>query len=152
MAGHRRATTIPGLVAEEMCLPEDLRSQPWRAAYGALLQCSMSNYPSGCGIATQDEGWIMTRWRRLAQNRLLDVGAVVVMLLLLSRWVVILPTRWCDYDFNHYYVGSRILLERQNPYTTSPEGMSHALGFTSSEHMPNAGYPPSFLWLLTPLA
>jgi multidrug transporter EmrE-like cation transporter len=93
----------------------------------------------------------MNRLKRLGQSRLLDVGAVAVTLLLLSRWVVILPTRWCDYDFNHYYVGSRMLLEGQNPYTTSLEGMSQALGFTFSEQLPIAGYPPSFLWLLMPL-
>jgi len=48
--------------------------------------------------------------RRLAQNRLLDVGAVVVLLVLISRWPVVLPSRWNDYDFNHYYVGSRMLV------------------------------------------
>jgi hypothetical protein len=112
----------------------------------------MSNYPGGCGIAKQDEDWMMNWWRRLARNRLLDVGAVVVMLLLLSRWVVILPSRWCDYDFNHYYVGSRMLLEGQNPYRTSIQAMSAALGFSYTEHLPVAGYPPSFLWLFMPLA
>jgi len=94
----------------------------------------------------------MNWWRRLAASRLLDAGAVVVTLLLLSRWVAIVPTRWCDYDFNHYYVGSRMLLTGQNPYTTSLEGMSRALGFTFAARTPNACYPPSFLWLLMPLA
>ena len=94
----------------------------------------------------------MNWWRRLATSRLLDVGAVVVTLLLLSRWAVVLPTRWNDYDFNHYYVGSRMLLERQNPYTTSLKGMSQALGFTFTEQLPVACYPPSFLRLFMPLA
>jgi hypothetical protein len=94
----------------------------------------------------------MNWWRRLAASRLLDAGAVVVTLLLLSRWVAILPTRWCDYDFNHYYVGSRMLLAGQNPYTTSLKAMSQALGFTYSSQLPIAGYPPSFLWLFMPLA
>jgi hypothetical protein len=94
----------------------------------------------------------MNWWRRLATSRLLDVGAVVVTLLLLSRWAAVLPTRWNDYDFNHYYVGSRMLLEGQNPYTTSLKGMSQALGFTFTEQLLIAGYPPSFLWLLMPLA
>jgi hypothetical protein len=94
----------------------------------------------------------MNWWRRLAASRLLDVGAVVVTLLLLSRWAVVLPTRWNDYDFNHYYVGSRLLLEGQNPYTTSLKGMSQTLGFTFTRQLLIAGYPPSFLWLLMPLA
>ena len=76
----------------------------------------------------------------------------MITLLLLSRWVAVLPTRWYDYDFNHYYVGSRMLLEGQNPYTTSLEGMSRALGFKFTEQLVVAGYPPSFLWLLVPLA
>lgn len=72
-------------------------------------------------------------WRRLARNRLLDVGAVVVTVLLIFRWVSVLPSRWSDYDFNHYYVGSRMLLEGQNPYTTSLKTMSQALRFRFSE-------------------
>ena len=94
----------------------------------------------------------MNWWRRLATFRLLDAGAVVVTLLVLSQWAVVLPSRWNDFDFNHYYVGSRMLLEGQNPYTTSLKGMSQALGFTFSEQLPIASYPPSFLWLLMPLA
>ena len=90
--------------------------------------------------------------RRLARNRLLDVGAVVVTLLVAFRWASVLPPRWSDYDFNHYYVGSRTLLAGQNPYTTSLKTTSQALGFTFSEKLPIAGYPPSFLWMLMPLA
>jgi len=94
----------------------------------------------------------MNWWRRLARNRLLDVGAVVVTLLVVAQWPATLSSRWSDFDFNHYYVGSRMLLEGQNPYTTSLKPMSDALGFTYSEHLPIAGYPPSFLWLFMPLA
>jgi multidrug transporter EmrE-like cation transporter len=90
--------------------------------------------------------------RRLARNRLLDVGAVAILLALVSRWPVVLPSRWNDYDFNQYYVGSRMLLQGQNPYRMSIRPMSVALGFTYSEHLPVAGYPPSFLWLFMPLA
>jgi multidrug transporter EmrE-like cation transporter len=90
--------------------------------------------------------------KRLAQNRLLDAGAVVVLLALVSRWPVVLPARWSGDDFDHYYVGSRMLLEGQNPYRTSMQTMSAALGLSYAEYFPVAGYPPSFLWLLVPLA
>jgi hypothetical protein len=95
----------------------------------------------------------MPNWlRQLARNRLLDVGAVVVSLLVVSRWTVLVPGRWSELDFNHYYVGSRMLLAGQNPYTTSLEAMSRALGLTVPNGVPIAGYPPSFLWLFAPLA
>jgi len=90
--------------------------------------------------------------RRLAQNRLLDVGAILIMASIVVLWAVILPPRWSDFDFNLYYVGSRTLLEGRNPYTTLQKPMSEALGFRFSEEYPVAGYPPSFLWLFTPLA
>ena len=90
--------------------------------------------------------------RRLGQNRLLDVGAVVILLALVCRWSMVLPARWNDFDFNHYYVGSRMLLQGQNPYRMSIQPMSVALGFTYGQRLPVAGYPPSFLSLLMPLA
>ena len=90
--------------------------------------------------------------RRLAKNRLLDVGAAVILLALVARWPVVLPARWRDYDFNQYYVGSRMILERQNPYRMSIHPMSAALGFTYGPHMPVATYPPSFLSLFMLLA
>jgi len=94
----------------------------------------------------------MNRLRRLATNRLLDVGAVLLIVAILASWSVILPSRWRNDDFNHYYVGSRMLLEGQNPYRTSIQAMSTALGFTYNDYLPVAGYPPSFLWLFMPLA
>lgn len=91
-------------------------------------------------------------WCRLAQNRLLDAGAIMVAVSVGILWAVVIPPRWSDYDFNHYYVGSRMLLEGRNPYTTSLGAMSAALGFNFSEALPVAGYPPSFLRLFAPLA
>src|ERR1035438_10304328 len=90
--------------------------------------------------------------RRLAQNRLLDVAAILVMVSVVVLWAEVLPSRESDFDFNLYYVGSRTLLEGRNPYTTLQKPMSEALGFRFSEEYPIAGYPPSFLWLFAPLA
>lgn len=84
--------------------------------------------------------------------RVLDVGAVMVTAAVLVQWSTAIPPRWSDFDFNHFYVTSRILLEGQNPYTTPLKPMSDALGFKYSEAFPVAAYPPSFLWLFTPLA
>jgi hypothetical protein len=90
--------------------------------------------------------------RRLATNRVLDLGAVMLTVSVLVWWSVVLPPRWNDYDFNHYYVSGRMLLEGQNPYTTSMEATSQALGFRYSADLPIATYPPPFLWIFTGLA
>jgi hypothetical protein len=95
----------------------------------------------------------MMNWlRRLATNRMLDVGAVAFIVFVLVRWSVILPPRWSDFDFNHLYVGGRMLLEGQNPYTTSIEALSHAMGFRFVTELPIATYPPPFLWIFAALA
>lgn len=94
----------------------------------------------------------MNWWRRLATYRILDWGAVALAASVLVWWCVVLPPRWSDFDFNHYYVSGRMLLEGQNPYTTSIEAMSHALGFNYSKDIPIAGYPPTFLWMFAALA
>jgi hypothetical protein len=91
-------------------------------------------------------------WRRLATYRILDVGAVALTASVLVWWFVVLPPRWNDYDFNHYYVSGRMLLEGQNPYTTSLATVSHALGFRYAADLPIATYPPLFLWMFAALA
>lgn len=90
--------------------------------------------------------------RRLATYRVLDVGAVMLMVSVLIWWAMVLPPRWRDYDFNHYYVSGRMLLEGRNPYTTSLEAVSHALGFRYAADLPIATYPPPFLWMFAMLA
>jgi hypothetical protein len=45
-----------------------------------------------------------------------------------------------------------MLLEGQNPYTTSIEATSHALGLNYSGDIPIATYPPAFLWIFAALA
>jgi len=95
---------------------------------------------------------ISESWRRLARSRLFDIAAVMVTMSAVVLWSVRVPSRWFDFDFNHYYVGSRILLKGQNPYTTPLKAMSQELGFRFSEEYPVAGYPPSFLRLFEPLA
>ncbi len=94
----------------------------------------------------------MNWWRRLAAHRILDVGAVALTVSVLVWWSVVLPPRWNDYDFNHYYVSGRMLLEGQNPYTTSLEAESHAQGFRYSADLPIATYPPPFVWMFAALA
>jgi hypothetical protein len=96
--------------------------------------------------------WQWDWWRRLAGYRIVDVAAVTVALSVIVLWSMSVPSRWSEFDFNHYYVGGRMLLEGQNPYRTSLKAMSDALGFRFSEVLPIAGYPPSFLWLFTLLA
>ena len=90
--------------------------------------------------------------RRLAAYRILDVGAIAITIAVIIFWVMVLPARWSKFDFNHYYVGGRMLFEGQNPYTASLPAMSRALGFQYSEDYPIASYPPSFLWMFAALA
>ncbi len=90
--------------------------------------------------------------RRLATHRVLDVGAIMLMVSVLVWWSAVLPPRWNDYDFNHYYGSGRMLLTGQNPYTTLLEAVSHALGFRYAADLPIATYPPSFLWIFAALA
>jgi glycosyl transferase family 87 len=94
----------------------------------------------------------MNLLRRLATYRILDVGAVTLTVSVLVWWAVVLPRRWNDYDFNHYYVSGRMLLAGQNPYTTSLEAVSQALGFRYAADLPIATYPPAFLWIFAALA
>ena len=94
----------------------------------------------------------MSWLRRLATHRLLDVGAILVTVSVVVLWAVILPSRWSDFDFNNFYMSGRMLLEGQNPYTTSLRDMSQSLGFRFAEDIPITGYPPSFLWLFAMLA
>jgi hypothetical protein len=94
----------------------------------------------------------MDRLRRLAQVRLLDAGAIVLIFLFLYKWAVFLPARWSDFDFNGFYVCGRTLLDGKNPYTTSVEALSHAMGFRFYAYPPTAGYPPPFLWMFAALA
>lgn len=94
----------------------------------------------------------MNRLQRLARNRLLDAGAVVLIALFLYKWAVILPSRWSGFDFNHFYTSGWMLLRGQNPYTTSVEALSHAMGFEFVAYLPVASYPPAFLWMFAALS
>ncbi len=94
----------------------------------------------------------MTWWRRVAQNRLLDVGAALIAVLSLWRIMSVLPSRVWGFDFNHFYVSGRLLLQGQNPYLIPLEPMSRKMGFEFSKDLPIAHYPPSFLWMFAPLA
>jgi hypothetical protein len=91
-------------------------------------------------------------WKQLGRNRLLDAGAILIALLGVIRIGAGLPSRVWDFDFNHYYVSSRMLLQGQNPYLNSIEPMCRQMGFTFNKVLPISGYPPSFLRLFAPLA
>jgi len=90
--------------------------------------------------------------KRLGQNRLLDAGAVFIAVLSLWRIATVLPSRVWGFDFNHFYISSRLLVEGQNPYLSSLEPMSREMGFEFGKDLPIPHYPPSFLWLFAPLA
>lgn len=94
----------------------------------------------------------MEWFKRVGRNRLLDIGMLAIGLASVVNIAWILPSRVWGFDFNHFYVSSRLLLQGHNPYTTGLEGMSREMGFEFSKEFPTAHYPPSFLWFLAPLA
>src|SRR5579871_1965823 len=93
-------------------------------------------------------------WQRLARNRLLDVGAVVISLVFLVGLCRLVPSRAKQDDFAHYYLSGRLLLEGKNPYTVDLIPLYAPNGFTlppgiSTIRTPN---PPLFVWLFTAIA
>jgi hypothetical protein len=94
----------------------------------------------------------MTFWRRVAQSRLLDVGAIIVAGFCVARIALVLPLRATQLDFSHYYVSSRLLLAGQNPYTTPLAPLYEQFGFAGSDRIPVATNPPSLLWAFAPFA
>jgi hypothetical protein len=74
-------------------------------------------------------------------------------LLQIVRLAEVLPERVFEWDFNHHYVSSRLLLSGENPYTTSAGPLSERLGFVYVEsYQRTATYPPAFFLVFAPLA
>jgi len=94
----------------------------------------------------------MTWLRRLAQNRLLDAGALLIAVLAAVKIAVVLPKQVVEYDFAHYYVWSRLLIEGDNPYLARAEPLYVRYGFVSYKDRPTATNPPPLLWLFAPFA
>lgn len=97
---------------------------------------------------SMQETWL----RRLAQNRLLDVGAVLLAVVSVMRIGAALPERMRHNDFAHYYVCSQMLLRGLNPYTTplAPDFADHGLVY--QERIPVATNPPWLVWLFASVA
>ncbi len=93
----------------------------------------------------------MSGWNRVWRSPVLDVAAGVIALVHVVWIAQLLPTRAFTYDFNHYYVSSRLLLEGRNPYRTPLAAESEKYGFVHAESITVATNPPLLLWLLTPL-
>src|SRR5471032_705075 len=91
-------------------------------------------------------------WRGVAKNRLLDIGMGFIALLALGHLALALPGRVFEWDFAHYYVSSRMLLEGQDPYGVALEPESRQQGFVTSEVIPRATNPPPLLWLVAAFA
>jgi hypothetical protein len=96
----------------------------------------------------------MTFWRRLAQNRLLDVGAGLIAILAIWRIAAVLPARARTYDFAHYYTASHLLWEGRNPYQDTLEPLMQQTGFIIDPYALKqmAVNAPLFVWALAPLA
>ena len=113
----------------------------------ALGWSDPDNSVSGKQRVTTTVNWI----KRLGQNRMLDFGAALIAVLSVWRIILVLPTRLWGFDFNHFYVSSRLLIQGKNPYLISLEPMSREMGFEFSRDLPIPHYPPSFLWMFAPL-
>jgi hypothetical protein len=91
--------------------------------------------------------------KRLGQSRLVDIAVLAIALVHVVGVAQILPERWSELDFNSHYVGSRMILEGQNPFTTSLAPMSARYGLTfHPERVPTALYPPGFFVMFAPWA
>lgn len=93
-----------------------------------------------------------TAWQRVAQNRLWDVAAAVLVALSVVRIGRVLPVAATGNDFAHFYVSSRLLLEGADVYATPMESRYEKFGFVFDPEIPTAAYPPSALWLMAPVA
>jgi len=80
------------------------------------------------------------------------MAVALIALIYVVRIAEMLPSRTFSYDFNHYYVTSRLLLDGQNPYRTPLASESEKYGFEHTKMIPVATSTPLSLWLLTPLA
>src|SRR5882724_7183487 len=134
----RRDVTMVRKVAPP---PLGLRSQPWRAAYEALSQCSMVNYANGCGNPVRHEERMMDWLRRLGRSRLWDFGAVVIALLGLIHLVMALPERMRKEDFSHYYVAHQLVFDTDNPYTYPVEPLYEQHGLAGEGALPHITDP-----------
>jgi len=94
----------------------------------------------------------MDRWRQLRQNRLLDAGVFFIALLFVVKIAAVLPSRVYQDDFAYFYLPGKMLLQGENPYTTSLRTIEKQYGFPSSERIPTAASPPPLLWLFAPVA
>src|ERR1051325_10460978 len=98
-------------------------------------------------------GWgvAMSRWNRVLRSPVLDAVAVLFAVVQVTLIAQMLPLRMFSYDFNNYYVSSRLLLEGQNPYRTPLAARAKVYGFEHSEMIAVATNPPLLLWLFAPL-
>ncbi len=89
---------------------------------------------------------------KLATSRWLDVALALWVVWAVVQIAQAVSTRGFEYDFNHYYVSSRLLATGHNPYRTPLAPLSRELGFTVPEGIKTATNPPLLLWLLVPLS
>jgi hypothetical protein len=94
----------------------------------------------------------MNRWRQLTRNRLLDIGVFTVALIIVFQTARMLPTRIHEDDFAYFYLPSKMLLQGENPYSTSLSAAGQPYGFATSERIRTGTNPPLLLWLFAPLA
>lgn len=75
----------------------------------------------------------------------------MIALISLVRLAYVLPSRVYEWDFSHYYLSSRLLLDGRNPYSTLMNGGLPGSSFATSSEIPTATNPPLLLWLVAPL-
>ncbi|HTS19220.1 MAG TPA: glycosyltransferase family 87 protein [Verrucomicrobiae bacterium] len=93
-------------------------------------------------------------WRRLAQNRLLDVAAVALVTICVVQLSRVVPGRANQDDFARYYISGHLLMEGRNPYTVElvPLYASHGFVLPPGVQIIRSTYPPLAVWLFALLA
>lgn len=87
----------------------------------------------------------------MGQNRLIDAGAALIVLLSLWKIVAVLPHQSKEFDFAHFYTWSYMLREGANPYTDPIADEYAKHGFRFQTETPTATYAPPLLQLFSPL-
>jgi len=89
---------------------------------------------------------------RLAANRFLDVGAVVVLVVTVAGLGRALPVEMRRIDFAHYYASSRLALDGRNPYRVPLAAVFPEYRFVYDPSIPYATNPPTLIWLFAAVA
>ncbi|HXI83503.1 MAG TPA: glycosyltransferase family 87 protein [Verrucomicrobiae bacterium] len=93
----------------------------------------------------------MSGWNRILRSPVFDAAVLLIAVLHVAWIAQMLPMRIFSFDFNNYYMPSRMIQEGRDPYRTPLAEESRKYGFEYSERIPVGTNPPLLLWVFAPL-